>query len=166
MSDPLCASDRTVADARREATLNSLLAHYGDGADGMAPTRAQWVRLLEGPLEAPITLINFFKLSAVANPVSGRSNGEAAGSGGEAIMRYAAVSGPALERVGGRFLLTAPFEGCLMGEGEDDDWDLVAIGSYPSRGALFDLFLAPDYVAAYADRRAALERQKVVAVQG
>jgi uncharacterized protein (DUF1330 family) len=147
---------------RSERSVASLIERYGDGLDGSSPTAVQWARLLEGPADAPITLINLFKLRATVHDAE--AGAAPAATGGEAMMRYAAVSGPALEKAGGRFLLTAPCEGSLMGD--DEDWDMVAIGSYPSRDALFALFDDEDYREAFRDRMAAVERQRVLAVRG
>ncbi|MGH7787961.1 MAG: DUF1330 domain-containing protein [Candidatus Binatia bacterium] len=132
-----------------------LAAWYGETA---GPTAAQWRRVLSGPQGAPITLINFFKLRAVVR------DGDGASSGMDAMMRYAAVSGPTLVKVGGRFLLTGAFEATFMGE--DEDWDLVAIAAYPDRAALFALLDDDAYRAAWADRVAAVERQRVVVAAG
>jgi len=144
--------------------ITELLERYGDGADGSAPTPDQWRRLLDYPSDTPITLINFFELRSVAD-YGGSQNTDVHGStGAEAMMRYASVSGPALESVGGRFLLTAPFAGTVIGP--EEGWDMVAIGSYPSRDALLALFDDAAYAAAFAHRRAAVERQRVVAVSG
>jgi uncharacterized protein (DUF1330 family) len=120
----------------------------------MAPTAGQWRHMLAGPADAPITIINFFKL----RPVAGE------GSGLQAMMSYAAVSGPALSKVGGRFLVSGPFEGTFMGD--DEDWDLVAIASYPDREALLALLDDADYREAWRHRVAAVERQKVLIARG
>jgi uncharacterized protein (DUF1330 family) len=128
-----------------------LAALYGEAA---GPTAAQWRRMLSGAQDAPITLINFFKL----RPVVGD------GSGMQEMMSYAAVSGPTLEKVGGRFLLTGPFEGTFMGD--DEDWDLVAVASYPNRQALVALLEDAAYREAWPHRAAAVERQRVVIAMG
>lgn len=117
------------------------------GASG--PTAAQWRRVVAGNTGAPLTLINFFKLRP---------------SGMESMLRYAAVSGPAMARAGGAFLLTGPFESTLIGE--EEDWDLVAIGRYPDRASLLALFADDAYRAAWADRTAAVARQRVVIATG
>lgn len=136
-----------------EQRVDELTRWYG--ASG-GPDIAQWRRVVEGPQGTPVTMINFFKLRSIAaypdapEPVSGL----------EAMMRYAAVSGPALERVGGRFLLTGPFDATFIGE--DEDWDLVAIGSYPDRAAVLALFADEAYRAAWAHRAAAVARQRVL----
>jgi len=146
-------------NANLEAALDRLTAGYGDGADGSAPTRAQWRALLQRPQDAPITLINFFKMRAAA--VYSESASDPVPSGEQAFQRYAEVSVPTVEKVGGRFLLLAPFEFAFMGAHED--WDLVAIGSYPNATALLALLEDAGYRAAYPHRSAALERQKVLA---
>lgn len=142
-----------------EQTVNQraaeLVGWYGEIA---GPTAAQWRRVLSGPEGSPITLINFFKLRAVARDAAGTS------SGMDAMMRYAAVSGPTVAKVGGRFLLTGAFEATFMGE--DEDWDMVAIAAYPDRAALLALLDDDAYRAAWADRVAAVERQRVVIAAG
>lgn len=141
--------------------LDRLVGWYGEGSDGGAPTRAQWRSLLERPAETPITIVNFFKLRREAvypDPAAATSSGQ------EAFDRYAAVSGPAMEKAGGRFLLLAPFEASFMGA--EEDWDLVVVGSYPDNNSLLALHEDPDYRAVYPHRRAALERQKVFACGG
>ena len=140
-----------------ETRLDQLIAWYGEGSDASSPTRQQWRGILERPQHEPITLINFFKLRRQARYPEAAE----ASTGQEAFDRYAAVSVPTVEKVGGRFLLLAPFEASFIGETED--WDLVAIGAYPKTSALFVLLEDPDYRAAYPHRCAALERQKVIA---
>ena len=140
-------------EVNRRAT--ELAAWYGESA---GPTAAQWRRVLSGPEGTPISLINFFKLRPVA------LDADRTTSGMEALMRYAAVSGPTLEKVGGRFLLQGAFESTLMGD--DEDWDVVVVASYPDRAALIALNDDEAYRAAWAHRVAAVERQRVVVAVG
>ena len=142
-----------------EARLDRLCAWFGDGADGSAPSRDQWRAILDRPAAKPITIVNFFKLRAEA-----AYTGSAAATGRQAFDRYAAVSGPAVEKVGGRFLLLAPFETAFMGA--EEEWDLVVVGNYPGSEALLALHEDAAYRAAYPHRRAALARQKVFACGG
>ena len=142
--------------------IAALVAAYGDGADGSAPTPAQWRRILAEPRAAAPTLINFFKLRERAQYPAGSAHATDPGSGEEAFGRYSAVSMPALAKVGGRFLLVAPFRSALVGD--DEDWDLVAIGSYPDCDALLALFEDAAYRDAFAHRSAACERQRVCVV--
>lgn len=52
--------------AETSPRVGALIERYGDGLDGSSPAAAQWARLLEGPADAPITLINRFKLRTTA----------------------------------------------------------------------------------------------------
>jgi len=143
-----------------EAQVTQLCQWYGEEPAAARPSESQWTRALSGPMDRSITLINLFKFrDEAAYPESG-SDVDATISGQEAFSRYAAVSMPVMERIGGKFLLVGPAEGTFLGE--DEDWDLVAIGSYPDRDALLNLYSDADYRAAFKHRTAACARQKVV----
>lgn len=137
-------------------TLDQLVDWYGQGAQGSAPLPAQWAQMLARDAAAPVTLINFFKFRDVADYGTAGSTM----SGEEAFGQYAAVSIPTMERVGGTFLMVAPFEATLIGE--DEDWDLVAIGAYPNLQAFLDLYQDAAYREAFRHRTAACARQKVL----
>ena len=146
-----------------ELQVEQLCAWYGDGQDGTCPTAAQWRAVLGRPA-APVTLINFFKLRAFAAYADHGEEVAAGITGAQAFDRYAAVSVPTMQRVGGRFLLVGPYEGMFLGQPED--WDLVAIGSYPGIAALLALYADPGYRAAFRHRTAACDRQKVAISTG
>lgn len=142
----------------QNARITRLVETFGSGEGGSAPTSAQWASLAARAADAPITLVNFFKLREAALYAKGTT--AAPCSGQEAFGRYAAVSAPGLEKVGGKFTLLAPFGASLIGETED--WDFVAVGSYPNLAAVFALFEMPEYQAAFAHRIAACARQKTL----
>ncbi|MDO8289382.1 MAG: DUF1330 domain-containing protein [Parvibaculum sp.] len=142
----------------QNARLTRLIDVFGKGDNTSGPTPAQWTSLASRPAEAPVTLINFFKLRGEALYAKGTVATPCTGQ--EAFSRYAAVSAPGLDKVGGKFILLAPFGASLIGAVED--WDFVAIGSYPNLAAVFALFEMPDYQIAFAHRVAACERQKTL----
>jgi len=152
------------ANQNIEGRVDQLIGWYGDGANGASPTRSQWRRILDRPDNIPVTLVNFFKLRGQAEYGPNPSGTGESGTGQDAFDRYAKVSVPTLGKVGGKFLLVAPFEGTFVGE--DEDWDLVAIGSYPNSASLLALFEDSDYRAVFFHRTAACERQKVVVCSG
>lgn len=143
-----------------EAIKNELVSWYGDGSDGAVPRPNQWARILERTLDEEITLINFFRFRETAQ----YHETEAGMSGSEAFDKYASVSIPTMERVGGKFLLVAPFEASLIGP--DEDWDLVAIGAYPNLQAFLDLYQDEAYRNAFQHRTAACAAQKVLIAGG
>lgn len=145
---------------KTEETVRQLCDWYGDGADGSSPTDAQWRQVLSRPADRPLTLINLFKLRGEASYDAGEGTGGRALSGQEAFGRYAAVSMPAMQRIGGSFLHAGPYAGTFLGA--DEDWDMIAIGAYPGPAAFMALYTDADYRAAFRHRRAACARQKVL----
>lgn len=142
----------------QNARIARLIETFGSGEGGAAPTLGQWASLASRAADAPVTLINFFKLREAALYAIGANATPC--SGQEAFGRYAAVSAPGLDKVGGKFTLLAPFGASLIGETED--WDFVAVGSYPNLAAVFALFEMPEYQSAFAHRVAACARQKTL----
>lgn len=131
------------------------LTHYYEPDDPAAIAR--WRALFHDAAGGPLALVNRFTLRDQAAYADGR-----AATGLEAFLTYAATSVPALERVGGRFLVSNPVVTSLFGA--PDGSHLVVVGWYPDRGALLALLRDPDYRAAFAHRRAAVAAESVVAV--
>ncbi|NER79734.1 MAG: DUF1330 domain-containing protein [Leptolyngbya sp. SIO1D8] len=147
-----------------DASVEQLCAWYGDGQNGSAPSADQWRQILERPANESITLINFFKYRQIAEYPQGSPKDREPISGQDAFKSYSSVSIPTMERVGGKFLLVGPFEGMFLGE--DEDWDLIAIGTYPNLESFMALYTNPDYRAASRHRTAACDRQKVIVCSG
>ncbi len=117
---------------------------------------SRWRLVFDPNATGALTLVNRFTLRERAVYDDGRE-----ASGLEAFMAYAATSVPALERVGGRFLLSSPVLTSMFGH--PDDSHLVVVGWYPDRDALLALLRDPVYRAAFAHRRAAVASQSVIA---
>lgn len=126
-------------------------------ADIGGPASGQWERTLSIPNDRPVSLVNLFAFRDVADYGDSR---EAPVTGRDAFNEYAAVSAPALDRVGGRFVHFGSHHGNLMGD--DETWDLVVVGEYPSLDALLALHEDPVYRDAYRHRVAACARQRVL----
>jgi len=138
--------------------VNDILASWGSDANGL-PTERAWQALAHCASDQPVTLVNFFKMREHAAYPKSYAGGDTEITGNEAFQRYANVSMPSLEKVGGRFLLVAPFGETFIGA--EEDWDLVAIGSYPNPSTLLALFELEEYREAYLHRMAACADQKV-----
>ncbi len=144
--------------------LKSLIEWYGDGQDGSCPTAHQWQRILERPADSPVTLVNLFRLREQAEYPPDCNVREEGASGQDAFDSYAAVSMPTMEKAGGRFLFVGPYEGMFLGE--EEEWDLIAIGSYPNVESFLALYTDPRYREAFAHRSAACAGQKVMVCAG
>ncbi|WP_018689966.1 DUF1330 domain-containing protein [Ahrensia kielensis] len=140
--------------------LDTFVAHYGEGSSGNAPSRVQWQRILDRDSNKPFALINFFKFNETAKYSDDK---EPSVSGDVAFQRYADVSIPSMQNAGGEFLLVAPFAGSFLGD--DQDWDLVAIGKYPNQQAFLNLYGNKDYMQAFVHRSAAVARQSVLVTE-
>lgn len=149
-----------MVNEKTSLILNELTAFYGDGSNGSCPTLQQWQWVLNLPSDTPLTLVNFFKMRDIADYTDTGIVNTSPISGHEAFGKYAGVSRPILERVGGRFLHVGPFGHSFIGTNED--WDMVAIGSYPNKSCLFALFEDTTYQEAYGHRTAACLRQKTL----
>lgn len=143
---------------------DEFVASFGNAGLPSVPSKDQWQRVLGRPDDQPITLINFFKLNEMANYPEGSAETSERISGEEAFNRYAAVSMPALQQAGGSFLMMGSMDGGFLGE--DEDWDVVAIGQYPNKEAFLKLYGNPEYQKAFPHRSAACKDQKVYICTG
>ena len=121
------------------------------------PAPDQWESLLSLPVDRPVTLVNLFAFRDVADY---GDSAEAPVTGQDAFNKYAAVSSPTLDGVGGKFTHFGSHHGTLVGD--DEPWDLVVVGEYPNLDALLALHEDPDYQDAYRHRVAACTRQRVL----
>lgn len=138
-----------------DAELEELVAYYEPQDPAEALQR--W-RTLFASGDGPLALVNRFKLRERAAYGDGRET-----TGLEAMLAYASTSVPALEKVGGRFLVSSAVVAPLFGT--EDDSDLVVVGWFPGRQALLELLRDPDYRAAFEHRRAAVASEWVVATE-
>jgi uncharacterized protein (DUF1330 family) len=143
------SSQRDVA-----SRIDRLRQSY-DAIGGPAPD--QWGSLLPLPDDRPVTLVNLFAFRDVADYGDSAASPE---TGQDAFKKYAAVSAPTLDGVGGRFVHFGSHHGNLVGD--DESWDLVVVGEYPNLDALLALHEDPVYQDAYRHRVAACARQRVL----
>ncbi|MBL4640018.1 MAG: DUF1330 domain-containing protein [Kordiimonadaceae bacterium] len=148
-----------IVNQNKEKLITKLADWYGDGSNGTAPTVVQWAHILERPTDAPITLVNFFKLREIAVYTEGSAHAADPGTGQDAFNRYAQISMPTLQKIGGSFLSLGAFEHGFIGGNED--WDIIAIAHYPNSAALIALYEDEAYCKAFTHRTAALAHQKV-----
>lgn len=111
--------------------------------------------VLDAVPEGPVLVVNLFRLREIAADAPGAPQR----SGLEAMLAYSAVSGERLNVVGGSFLAQGLGGASLW---SDERWDVVVVATYPRVEAFLELLADPDYEQAYADRRAAVEEQRVV----
>jgi len=139
-------------------SVETLINAYGSGQE--LPTTEQWEALVNGDMNSPLTVVNFFKLKDQADPTL--TDGKTM-TGIEAFAIYAETSVPKVSEVGGHFILRGNVEGSLIGS-DLPQWDIIAIGQYPRRECFLELFEDREYKKAFKFRQAALKTQNVFLV--
>lgn len=86
---------------------------------------------------APVVMLNLMRFHA-------RSlDGD--GSGWDAYLRYSAITVPMIKARGGMLLWTGEAKAVALGLHQGNDWDFVALVSYPTVAAFLDMMTSAAY---------------------
>jgi uncharacterized protein (DUF1330 family) len=121
----------------------------------LTPTAEQLQRLAGAPDTGPVVMLNLLRYVERATDGSDRT-------GREAYMDYGALVAPMVVARGGSFVLHALADQTVIGP-DDEAWDEMVLVQYPSRAAFLDMISSEDYLAAHANREAALSDSRLVA---
>ncbi len=139
----------------------------------ITPTREQFTEFAHGRSEGEVVMINLLHFATPdPKPGAGDSAGIAAGTsaakattGASAYRDYSDQVVKMVESRGGKVIWTGRPENVLIGDSEADDWDLVALVSYPSRAAFIDMVTSPKYEEAHTHRDRGLDRTVLLACE-
>ena len=138
----------------------------------ITPTREQFTEFAHGTREGEVVMINLlhFARPDEASPPPNTDPGAGAGaaqatSGSGAYREYSDQVVKMVESRGGKVIWTGRPENVLIGDSEADDWDLVALVSYPSRAAFIDMVTSPKYEEAHTHRERGLDRTVLLACE-
>jgi uncharacterized protein (DUF1330 family) len=120
------------------------------------PEKEQIERLLAGPADRPVVMLNLLRFKERA------SAPDEGASGREAYQRYAAEMRRLVEGRGGRFLWSGEVDSQVIGTGADG-FQVAALVEYPSRKAFVEIATSPEVAAIGAHRAAGLEGQWLLA---
>ena len=118
----------------------------------VAPNKEQMAGFFEGDINSPISMVNLLKFKEEAEYEDGRNNDL---SGKEAYMIYAMEVQEHLKKIGGEMVFGGEITRLMLGEVEDL-WDSVAVARYPSRKAMLEMIMDPDYQESEKHRSAGL----------
>lgn len=121
----------------------------------VTPNEEQLLGFMEPGHDAPIYMLNLLKFKELAEYPDGR---ETTLTGAEAYDIYGAEVVAHLAKVGGALVFSAQVERLMLGEVEEL-WDTVAIAMYPSRQAMMEMMMSPEYQASAVHRSAGLAGQ-------
>ena len=105
--------------------------------------------------DSAISMVNLLKYRDKAEYDDGRDTQL---TGREAYGIYAAGIPACLEKVGGSFVFAGRVRRLMLGEVEEL-WDDVAIAKYPSRAAMLEMMMLPEYQEIAVHRAAGLAGQ-------
>ena len=138
----------------------------------ITPTREQFTEFAHGTRDGEVVMINLLHFArpdeASEPPVGSEAEGrdtERAPSGAGAYREYSDQVVKMVESRGGKVIWTGRPENVLIGDSEADDWDLVALVSYPSRAAFIDMVTSPKYEEAHTHRERGLDRTVLLACE-
>ena len=120
------------------------------------PTKEQIEKLLTGPADQPVVMINLLRFK----PRADASEGDA--SGQEAYGRYAEQMRKFVESQGGRFVWAGRIDSMVIGE-EDPGFHVVALVEYPSRQKFIEIAGSERVREIGQHRSAGLESQWLLA---
>jgi uncharacterized protein (DUF1330 family) len=120
------------------------------------PTAEQIQRLMAGPADQPVVMVNLLRFKPRAD-----SPDEGA-SGAEAYRRYAEAMRAFVESKGGRFLWVGRVDSQVIGVG-GEGFHMIGLVEYPSREAFLAIATDPHVQEIGAHRAAGLESQWLIA---
>jgi uncharacterized protein (DUF1330 family) len=123
--------------------------------NAVGPDAAQMDAFGEKGPGGPIYMINLLKFKDKAAYEDGR---ETDLTGREAYAIYGQGVAPLLEKHGGGSFFGGAVTHLTIGQVEDL-WDLVAIATYPTRKAMIEMIMSPEYQEVSVHRTAGLEGQ-------
>ena len=121
----------------------------------ITPNEDQINGFMQNPDLGPISMVNLLKYKDKAIYEDGRDTNL---TGEEAYSLYAVEVVNLVEKYGGEFLFAGKVSRLMLGEVENL-WDSIAIAKYPSRKAMLDMTMDPEYQKIHVHRDAGLEGQ-------
>ena len=121
----------------------------------ITPNAEQFLEYVNSDLEGEVVMVNLLKFKS-----AGASDAE---SGADAYGRYGDAVIKMVEAQGGKLLWLGQARHVFIGDLDANDWDAVALVSYPSRQAFIDMVSTPAYNEAHTHREDGLERTVIIA---
>jgi uncharacterized protein (DUF1330 family) len=139
----------------------------------ITPTREQFTEFAHGTRDGEVVMINLLHFARPDEPSSPTAESSAdhgteatpASSGAGAYREYSDQVIKMVEARGGKVIWTGRPENVLIGDSDADEWDLVALVSYPSRSAFIDMVTSSNYEEAHTHRERGLDRTVLLACE-
>jgi uncharacterized protein (DUF1330 family) len=122
----------------------------------ITPNNDQFVALATSEKKGEVVMLNLLRFKREASAGNG--------SGEEAYREYGAAAVKMVEERGGQVLWMGNPDQVLIGDSAVNQWDAVALVSYPSREAFIDMVSQPDYEKAHEHRESGLADTVLIAM--
>lgn len=119
------------------------------------PNPDQLTAYMQSDNAGEVVMLNLLKFKAKAE------GGD--GSGRDAYGRYGDTVKKMIEARGGTLLWQGRADHVFIGDLDANDWDAVALVSYPSRQSFVEMVSTPEYEQAHEHREAGLAHTVVIA---
>jgi uncharacterized protein (DUF1330 family) len=119
------------------------------------PTKEQMEGFLEGDGDLPISMVNLLKFKDKAEYEDGRETNL---TGAEAYAIYGNEVVEHLKSIRAELIYSGDVTRLMLGEIEEL-WDMVVIARYPSKKAMLDMIMKPEYIESSIHRTAGLAGQ-------
>ena len=141
----------------------------------ITPTREQFTEFAHGRPDGEVVMINLLHFARSDDTTETKAKAETKtktepeaaddSQGKGAYREYSDQVVKMVEARGGKVIWTGRPESVLIGDSDADDWDLVALVSYPSRSAFIDMVTSPKYEEAHTHRERGLDRTVLLACE-
>lgn len=121
----------------------------------ITPNADQFLEYVNSDLDGEVVMVNLLKFKT-----AGASKEE---SGSDAYERYGDAVIKMVEAQGGKLLWLGQARHVFIGDADANNWDSIALVSYPSRQAFIDMVSTPAYSEAHTHREDGLEDTVVIA---
>jgi uncharacterized protein (DUF1330 family) len=120
------------------------------------PVGEQIKRLAQSDEEGPVVMLNLLRFAKTAGDASGKSGADSYDTYGEQMRSIMAERGIKL-------LWRGRADSVVIGDDDDDAWDMVLLVQYPSRKAFLEMAGSKEYDKVGEHRTAALVDSRLIA---
>ena len=123
----------------------------------ITPNAEQFAAYAASDLEGEVVMLNLLKYKPKAS--------DGGGTGEDAYRRYSQEVLDMVKAQGGHVVWMGSPRHVFIGDVDENDWDAVALVSYPSRQHFLDMISTPSYKDSHKHRESGLERTVLIACE-
>lgn len=127
----------------------------------ITPNADQFKAYAQSDNDGEVVMLNLLKFKRRADDAE--PDADEGTTGAEAYRRYGRAVSEMLEARGAKILWMGRADHVFIGDVDANDWDSVALVSYPNRATFLEMVSTPEYDDAHTHRQSGLERTVIIA---